>query len=352
MVNDYHTSRRAYLAAAGTAATIALTGCTGGGDNGGGQTDTPAETETEEPGGMATTTAPPEPVSVSMATTQTGSVGALTAIIQEEGLDEKNGISLEIQDAVPPQAMQLLRNEAVAVSIFSPQGAAVANTQGSNIRLFGPMLANHISLMTSQTDGIQGWEDLVGESVGIMSPPSGMWNHALLLLAELGHSADDFDFREGAPGAIHSFDARGDVAAHLHFIPVTISAITAGDMREAEFMPDQFQELFGHNLQFVPLAAHDTWLQENPDTAVNLRNAVIEAQQLFKDQTQETISRFRDVIGLETDEEVQAAAERMPATYPAAWGTAQKSNVVEQLELSQEHGLIPGDAPTDIVADL
>lgn len=351
MVNDYHTSRRAYLAAASTAATLAVAGCTGGND-GGDQTATSPGTDGGSPGGMATSTATPEPVSVSMATTQTGSVGALTAIIQEEGLDTKHGVSLDIQEAAPPKAMQLLRNEAVTVSIFSPQGAAVANTQGSNIRLFGPMLANHISLMTSQMDGISGWDDLVGESVGIMPPPTGMWNQALLLLAELGHTADDFDFRKGAPGAIHSFDARGDVAAHLHFIPVTIKALTAGDMREVQFMPDRFQDLFGHNLQFVPLAAHDAWLQENADAAVSLRNAAIEAQQLVKEQPQETISRFRDVIGLESDEEVQAAAERMPATYPAAWGSAQKSNVVEQLELSQEHGLIPGDAPTDIVADL
>lgn len=340
MVSETHTTRRAYLTAAGTAAAMAVAGCTdmGDGDDGG-------------DGGVTST--PSGPVTIPMATTQTGSVGVLTAIMQEEGIDERHGINLEIQDAAPPQAMQLLRNEAVTASIFSPQGAAVANTQGSDIRLFGPLLANHISLMTTaDNEDIEGWDDLVGESVGTMSPPSGMWNHTSLLLAERGYSTDDFDFREGAPGAIHSFDVGGDVAAHLHFIPVTISAITSGEMREVFFMPDAFEELFGHNLQFVPLAAHQSWLDDNPETAMDLRAAVIEAQQLFREQPQETISEFRDVIGLETDEEVQAATERMPATYPGEWGATQEQNVVDQLERSKEFGLIPEDAPTDIVADL
>lgn len=356
---DVTGSRRVFLKAAGVAAAGALAGCMGGdgGDGGGGTAAGDGGDGGSDGGGGngggATTTASPDPTSVTVATTQTGSLGVLTAIIEQEGLDEAHGVAFEIQDAAPPQAMQLLRNEAVNVSIFSPQGAAVANTQGSNIRLFGPGLANHISLMTTtDNESVQGWEDLVGKGVGIMSPPSGMWNHARLLLAERGYTVEDFDFREGAPGAIHSFNARGDVAAHLHFIPVTIGAIASGEMREVLFMPDSFQEIFGHNLQFVPIAAHQSWLDENAETARNVRAAYVEAQTLFKESPQETISTYKDVIGLESDAAVQAATERMPATYPAEWGTTQKENVVTQLERSKENGLIPENAPTDIVADL
>lgn|GEM_PF-6046414 len=353
MAREHTTSRRAYLTAAGATVAATIAGCSSGGDGGdGGSTPTEDSGDGGSDGGASTTMAP-EPTSVSVATTQTGSLGVLTAIIQEEGLDEANGVSFEIQDAVPPQAMQLLRNEAVDVSIFSPQGAAVANTQGSDIRLFGPGLANHISLMTTpENDGIQSWDDLVGEAVAIMSPPSGMWNHTMLLLAERGYSVDDFDFRQGAPGAIHTFNARGDTAAHLHFIPVTIGAIASGDMREVEFMPDAFQEIFGHNLQFVPIAAHQSWLDDNSETALNVRSTFVEAEQLFKDDPEGTISAYQETIGLQSDAAVEAAAERMPATYPAQWGSTEAENVVEQLERSKANGLIPEDAPTDIVADL
>lgn len=326
-------SRRGFLASSGAAALTALAGCTGG----------------TGLGGMTN-----QVQTVTMATTQTGSLGVLTSIVQEEGFAEEHGIELDIQGAAPGKAMQLLKNEAVVVSIFSPQGASIANTEGSNIRLFGPNLSNHTSLMTATDDGddIQGWDDLVGESVGILGPPTGMWNHTQLLLAEMGHSMDDFDFRKGSPGAIHAFDTKGDVAAHAHFVPVTIKAIQSGAMREVLFMPDAFEEIFGHNLQFVPLAAHEEWIEEDPDRARSVRAAMIDAQTLFTESPEETISNYMDVIGLENDEQVSLAVERMPAIYPAEWTSDQKDNVVSQLERSKENGILPPDAPTDIVADL
>ena len=83
-----------------------------------------------------------------------------------------------------------------------------------------------------------------------------------------------------------------------------------------------------------------------------MRAALIDAQKLFTESPEETISKYQDVIGLENQKQVDAAVERMPATYPAKWGDAEKENVVNQLELSKKHGIIPDDAPTDIVADL
>jgi ABC-type nitrate/sulfonate/bicarbonate transport system substrate-binding protein len=206
--------------------------------------------------------------------------------------------------------------------------------------------------MTYDNDSLEGWDDLVGERVGILSPPSGMWNQTNLMLREMGYSTDDFDFRKGSPGAIHSFDQRGDVTAHVHFVPVSIKSIVSGEMREVQFLPSKFEELFGHNLQFVPLAAHQSWIDENPDAAQSLRATLIEAQQLFMDSPRETISAYSDAIGLENEDQVDAAVERMPPTYPAEWGDTQKENVTSQLELSKEYGIIPEDAPTDIVADI
>ena len=361
MARKRRTSRRSYLSAIAAGSAV-LAGCTGGGDGGSGGESGGSDGSDGESGGSdgattgesggTTQGGSDDLTEVTFATTETGSAGVLTTIIQDRGLDEKHGIKVTVQAAAPAKAMQLLKNNAVETSIFSPQSAAVANTEGSDIRLFGPVLSNHNSLVTTPDSDIEGWEDLVGERVGILSPPSSMWNQTNLMLAEMGHSMEDFDFRKGSPGAIHSFNVRGDVAAHIHFIPVTLKTVTAGEMREVMFLPDKFEELWGHNIQLVPIGAHQSWLDENAETAKNLRAALIDAQKLFTESTEETIRQYQETLGISGDEQIQAAVERVPATYPAAWGDTQREGLTSQLERSKEYGIIPEDAPTDIVADI
>lgn len=337
MRRNSSTTRRTYLKTLGAGSTVAVAGCIGGGgDDSGGDTNSDLTT-------------------VSVGTTETGSLGILSEIIKDRSIDNDHGVEFDIQPAAPPDAMQLLQNEAVDTSIFSPQGAAIANTEGSDIRLFGPGLSNHISLMTtSENDDISGWEDLTGETVASMPAPSGMWNHTRLLLAEMGlDHEEDFDFRTGAPGAIHGFNARGDVSAHAHFVPVTITAQESGDMRQVTFYPDRFEEIYGHNLEFVPFASHQSWLDENPETARAARDTMIEAQQLFIDDPATILDEYQDVAGFENQAQIDLAADLMPAVYSGEWGQSAVDNIVEQLERSKELGLIPSDAPTEeVVTDV
>jgi ABC-type nitrate/sulfonate/bicarbonate transport system substrate-binding protein len=342
MTREKVTNRRAYLSALAVG-TATLAGCTADSSNSSSGSDS-----TNKSSGSNSTNKQ-DLREITFATTKTGSVGVLTNIIKEEGFDKQHGIKIKEQATSPSKAAQLLVNNAVEAGLMSPQGAAVANTKGSNIRLFGPILSNHNSLMTTpENTDIQSWKDLKGKRVGILSPPSGIWNHTHLLLNEIGISPDNFDFRKGSPGAIHAFNERGDVAAHIHFIPVSVKAIAGGEMREVLFYPNKFKDLFGNNLQFVPLAAHQSWLEKNPDAARSLRAALIKAQKLILDNPKDTITKYMEVIGLENQDQVNLAVKRMPATYPAAWGRPQKKNIKTQLKLSKKYGIIPDNAPINI----
>ncbi|MFC7216090.1 ABC transporter substrate-binding protein [Saliphagus sp. GCM10025334] len=328
--SSYRISRREMLAVTGATGITALAGCSSGGEDS-------------------------EHTTVTVGTTETGSLGVLTEIIKDRGIDNDHGIEFDVEPTDPASAAQLLQNEAVDTSVFSPQGAATANTEGSDIRLYGPALSNHNAIMTtSNNDDISGMEDLVGKAIGIMPSPSGMWNHMRLLLAEMGLDyEEDFDLRTGAPGGIHGFNARGDVAAHGHFIPVTVTSEEAGDMRPVFYFADRFEEIYGHNLALVPFATRQSYIDENPDAARAARDAIIEAQQLFNDDPAGIIDEYRDVIGLENQEQVDIAAEQMPAAYTGEWGQDAVDRIVQQLERSKELGLIPSDAPTeDIVVDI
>ena len=282
-----------------------------------------------------------------------GSTGLLMEVVLSEGLDEEHGITIETERAPAPQVTQLLVNEAVDIAYASPQGAANANRQGRNIAIFGPWLADHNSLMTQPDSDVQGWEDLQGQRLGILPEASGTYNHVALLLAEAGMSlTEDFNLRTGNPGAIHSFNQQGEVAAHLHFPPTSIKSIESGAFREVLFLPDQLQELYGRNLHFVSLAAYDDYLSNNQETARAVRSALLDAATLIHEDASSHISNHQEFTGFENDQQVQMAAERAPAMYPSEWTDEDRNNITSQLERSKEVGIIPSDAPVDVVSDV
>lgn len=321
--------RRQFLATAGLGATVGVAGCTGG-----------------VPGTGDTTT-------VSVGSASGGSTGLLMEVLLDEGLDEEHGIEIEPERAPAPEVTQLLVNEAVDVAYSSPQGAANANIQGRNIRIYGPWLADHNSLMVLPDSDVEGWEDLLGERIGILPEASGTYNHAAMrLAAEDMNITEDFDLRKGNPGAIHSFNQNQEVAAHFHFPPVSIKSMEEGSFREVEFLPDKLEELFGRNMHFVSLAAYEEFLNDNSEAAQSVRSALLDAAQLIHDDAETYISQHQDFTGFENDEQVKLAAERAPAMYPNEWNDEARDNIVDQLEKSKELGTIPDDAPTDIISDI
>lgn len=294
-----------------------------------------------------------QPETVTVGSASAGSTGLLMEVLLSEGLDEEHGIDIETERAPAPQVTQLLVNQAVDIAYASPQGAANANLQGRAIRIFGPWLADHNSLMALPDSDIQGWEDLRGQRLGILPEASGTYNHVSLLLAEAGMSlTEDFDIRTGNPGAIHSFNQNNEVAAHMHFPPVSVRSIEEGSFREVIFLPDQLQDLYGRNLHFVSLAAYQEYLSNNEETATAVRAALIDAADLIHEDAATHIANHQDFTGFENDAQVQMAAERAPPMYPNQWTDQDRSNIRSQLQRSKDVGIIPGDAPTDVVADI
>lgn len=321
-------NRRKFLAVASASSTFGLAGCVSGFT--GGTTET-----------------------VTVGSASGGSTGLLMEVVLSEDLDAEHGIEIETERAPAPQVTQLLVNEAVDIAYASPQGTASANTQGRNIRIFGPWLADHNSLMALPDSDIEGWEDLREGRLGILPEASGTYNHTSLLLAEAGMSlTENFDLRTGNPGAIHSFNQNEEVDAHLHFPPVSIKSIEEESFREVKFLPNQLEELYGRNLHFVSLAAYEGYLSDNPEIAEAVRSTLLDAADLINEDAETHISNHQDFTGFENDQQVQLAAKRAPPMYPNEWTEEDRNNIVSQLERSKEVGIIPDNAPTDVVASL
>jgi ABC-type nitrate/sulfonate/bicarbonate transport system substrate-binding protein len=340
--------RREFLKATTAVGIAGLAGCVGG-DGGGDGDDGDGGTVT----GTPTPTATPEPVSIEVGTASSGSTGVLMEVALGEELDIENGIDIEPQRAAAPQVEQILVNRGVEVAYMSANGTAKSRAEGREISIFGPWLADHNSLMVLPDSEVESWEDLLGESVGTLPEQTGTFNHTSLRLAAEGMSfTEDFDLRKGSPGSIHSLNARGDIAAHMHFIPVTVKNLEEGNFREVEYLPDKLNELFGRNLHFVSLAAYDSFIDENSEVARGIRQTILDAAELLNNEPSKYLSRYRDVSGYETDAQVEFAAERTPSIYPTEWDDEARSNIKDQVQRGKDLGILPEDVPTDVVADL
>lgn len=322
--------RRQFLAAAGASATVTLTGCIGSG----------IVDEDETP-------------TVEVGAAGSGSTGVLTEIAVGEELDLENGVDISPQRAAPPQVFQQIANRGVEVAMFGIQATAAARAEGNEISIYGPWLSNHNSLVVLPDSDVQGYADLVGERVGALSPSSAQHHQIRIRLSLTDEvSYDQFDWRTGNPGAVHSLNVQGEIAAHHGYPPPSVRALVNEEFREVEYYPEVFERELGHNLHYVGLAAWDEFIEENTDTALNIRHALHDAAQLLNDDPHTYLSRYREVSGYESEEEVEFAAERAPPLYPTTWGDEGRANVVDQLERSKDLGAIPEDAPTDIIADI
>lgn len=291
---------------------------------------------------------------VNLASAAAGSTGVLTEVATGEGLDQDNGINLELDLGAPDRVHTLVVGGAVDAGFLAPQGAAMARHEGeAEVSIFGPWLAHHNSVMTLPDEPYESWDDLRGERVGILPPPSGSWNHTKLLLAARDvDMEEEYDMRTGSPGSIHSLDAESDVAAHIHFPPVSVTAQLQDEFREVAFQPDLLEDEFGRNLHFVMLAAQQEWIDENPDLAQAVRRTIMDAQELVIDDPVAIYDEYREESGFETDEEIELAAEITPPIYPNEWDDGTRADVRDQLEQSRELGIIPEGAPVDVTADI
>lgn len=340
--------RRNFLKASfGSMSLAAIVGCLGGSPEEEGEAQTTEMNEQD-----SETTTPNELTTIKYATAAGGVAEIQSNIIKANGIDEKYGLNLDLNAVAPPKAPQLLVNKAVEASLFSVQAAAVANTEGKHIRIYAPGLHVHLSLMTS--GDYTELADLEGEKIGVLSSPSGTWNQTNQLWHLLGYDLQkDFEVVQGGPGAIHSQDIREDVEAHTHFPPSSVRQIVDEDGPLTEVF--RYSELFersdvlGRNPMLTGYSVHEEFLRENPETVKALRSMKIEADQYLRNNAFDALKEHIDLTGYETDAQLELAAEITKTQYPGVWGQEKRQQVVEQLELSKEIGLIPNDAPTDQV---
>lgn len=338
--------RRQYLTVVGSSCTATIAGCSGGG-NDAKQSDGDGQTS-------GTTTSSKQLPTVRLGTAGGGSTGILADVAVGEGLDKEHGVNIERVEGSPPKVFQLLANKAVNVAMFGVAAAATARKEGKKISIFGPWLQNHNSLMVLPDSEVEGWQDLKGKRIGILPPSSAQFNAAQVRVSQVNglRLTEDFDLRTGGPGAIHAFNKKGEVAAHLGFIPVSVRALVNNTFREVEYFPPVLKELFGRNLHYVGAAGWDDWIENNTEKARAIRSALMGAANLLNKEPETYLSKYRSSSGYKNAEQVKFAAKRTPEIYPTKWNDQQRTYIRNQLKTMKDLGAISKDAPVDVMANI
>lgn len=204
----------------------------------------------------------------------------------EEGIDAN--ISVTDEDIGPFFAGQ------AEVALISSWEVGEFINDGEEIAVFGTAgtstYFNGIAVKSDNYPGTYGSiEDLVGTKLGIPGFGTGTWAAFQgFVKSQFGLDAtSDFQPVEASPGALLGLLETGEIEGALLFSGQTLAAVGSGDFELVFRFDEEWQAKTGQPVSISMLAARTAWLDENPDLARSLVNALDKSTEWMADNTQE-----------------------------------------------------------------
>lgn len=349
-------NRRRFLKVGGSVSLTGLVAGCSGQQNGGGGDGAPQSTPTPEPQDTAmasTPTATPmvneEVESAEFAFLETGSAGIITNILLAEGIDQKHNLDLTFTKVGLGEAQNGFFRGQFDSSSVGPVPASRVNAQtGVSVSIIGPLLKHIMSFLVKPDSDYESIEDLQGQKISTFARQSSTFNLFVLMMNEMGLSwEDDFELVFGSPiSQLQLFD-RGDVEAVTTLEPLATRWIADGKARELRQVEDLYEELFGRTNLFAALGLQTDIVNNNLSTTIKMHRAYRETLNLIKEDTASIIEKHSDLYGLQNDEQIELAKERVPRIYLTEWNEEVISSGQQDIELARDQGFVPENAPTD-----
>ncbi|MFQ5896213.1 MAG: ABC transporter substrate-binding protein [Nitrospinota bacterium] len=302
--------------------------------------------------GLLAPAAAAEPLrQVSLAGNRTGSVGFITAVALEKGLDRRNGLRVEPKWYSVAQAEKALALGHVEVGYFAPLSAVKVQARGKRLLIFAPILWNHYHIVVPKDSPARSIADLRGKRLGSLSRASGGYTNLATLLRMQGKDIErHFRLVFGAPAALLAFLKKGDVDAILIFEPVATRLVASGEYRSLVATRKLWErETGGRTLLLVGLAAYEDWLKENAETARRVRQMYADAASYIRAHPEVFDEpAMKKILGVRTRAELEAIRASLPAVYATEWTAKTRADALFYLRKSAELGLLPADARVDV----
>jgi NitT/TauT family transport system substrate-binding protein len=286
-----------------------------------------------------------------------GSSNVALKLIDENGFDTKNGFEGDYHYLDPDAANQFFFQGRSDVAFdIDTVGVAIARNRGIEVTSIGGVVANHLCIATKPDAGFDSPEDLAGKRVGHYGLDSG-GTVSLAILMQEGYDIDimrDWELVESDPNGLLALLHRGDVDAIVSIEPnISKERVTGRSECMTPRFTEMWKEIAGGMLYNSTIAAHNSWLQENPELAKQIVQAWSDALAWLNDNP-DALGRapYDEVTGIEDPEalELYAEAIRTIPLFSDSWTADDIAAQEAFVDLAAEQGTLleenPGGATT------
>lgn len=328
-----HVNRRQLLrATTGIAISGVLAGCTGNyGSGDGTETATPTDATTK----------------LEFGAPKRAAAGVSPRVVSNQGFAAERNVDLTLELAAPPQLFTRLQGKKIESSTFPViSGARLAN-QNRAIRLFQPVARSFNSIIARKGQGLSNVEDLKDVTLGSMPKKTAPYTHFALLLSLKGFDVENFEFQFGPPPVLFGQMKKGELDAIIGVEPFSTRLLATGNYTEFFVFNRIWNELKGSDMPLVEGATYQSSLDEKPDAFAGFGQALVEAGKYISNNERDVFERYADELGLQNDEQIRLAVDRIAPIYPTTFSTELRKSGKEVVRLAAEHGLIGTKPPID-----
>lgn len=337
-----HVCRRSVLRMTAGLSTIgALTGCMGGDGDGGGNGDGETPTATQTPTGMATEGSQ----EITMGAPKVAAAGVSPRVARDQDFTTERNLNLELQLGAPPEIFTKFQGKKLESSTFPVISAARLANQGAAVRLVQPHARSFNSIIVRKGSGPSNVTDLQDVKLGSMPQKTAPFTHFALLLKLQGYNVDNYNFQFGPPPVLFGQMKQGKIDAMIGVEPFSTRLLATGNYKEFFVFNEEWNALKGTNMPLVEVATYRDVLNKNSTALKVLTEALIDAGQYISENPKQVFQKYSDVLGLQNQEEIQLATERIASIYPAEFATELRESGKEIVRLAAEKGLIEEKPP-------
>lgn len=336
---------------------LILAACGGGDDT---TTTTGAEGEPATTAGEETTEteAAGDLPTVKISALNGGLTGVAAQIVEENGFDEANGWQGEFFYNDPDASGQFFLQQQSDVAFdFDAIGAAIARTEGVNVSVFYPILNNNNCILVKEDSEYESPEDLIGQPVGHFGADSGTTTSFTIVLQQAFdfNLLEEYELVETGPPALVELLQDDEVEAIFNFVPHSSRAMIQTGAR-CMYGPLADVDIPGEALSHLSeMAAHDEWLEENPDLAQAVIASWDDAiEWILEDPTRITEEPYRTTLGQDDEEVLDLVAEQVEGIplFTNDWSPEVQASVEAWVDLAAEQDVLIEENPGNVVQSL
>lgn len=291
----------------------------------------------------------------------TGAITELRSyIIKKYGIDKKYGLDLDFVYLNPGDIERKTINRDFLIGDLSPITASELALKGTHLKILHPQFHLTYFIAAKKDSPIQTLEDLKGKKFAVTPKLTAGYVALAYTLKSIGIDPEkEFNIVFGSIPEVVNLLQKGDAEAANIAYPLGAKLIAEGQVRPIVRLDDIVkQKNQNRAFPFVFGVAHEDWLATpaNKKIAGNIAHAMFEASKLMRERpeviTEEANAPLNDYLKknkLDTPAIKKILRESIPGFFYETWSDDDIANVAITLKHAKEFGLLPQNAPENII---